>query len=115
MEELKGYVDHIIFRNPDNGYTVFVMVCDEELTCVGTFSMLSEGENIRVKGEYTEHPMYGKQFTVQTLEECEPEDEASMERYLGSGAIKESELHWQQELSAFKKDTFHDHRRRTDA
>ena len=88
MEELKGYVDHIIFRNPDNGYTVFVMVCDEELTCVGTFSMLSEGENIMVKGEYTEHPMYGKQFTVQTLEECEPEDEASMERYLGSGAIK---------------------------
>ena len=90
------------------------MVCDEELTCVGTFSMLSEGENIRVKGEYTEHPMYGKQFTVQTLEECEPEDEASMERYLGSGAIKgvgpalakritkkfkESELHWQQGLS----------------
>ena len=52
MEELKGYVDHIIFRNPDNGYTVFVMVCDEELTCVGTFSMLSEGENIMVKGEY---------------------------------------------------------------
>ena len=47
VEELKGYVDHIIFRNPDNGYTVFVMVCDEELTCVGTFSMLSEGENIR--------------------------------------------------------------------
>ena len=88
MEELKGYVDHIIFRNPDNGYTVFVMVCDEELTCVGTFSMLSEGENIMVKGEYTEHPMYGNQFTVQTLEECEPEDEASMERYLGSGAIK---------------------------
>lgn len=107
MEELKGYVDHIIFRNPDNGYTVFVMVCDEELTCVGTFSMLSEGENIRVKGEYTEHPMYGKQFTVQTLEECEPEDEASMERYLGSGAIKGIGAALAARIvRRFKKDTF---------
>ncbi len=107
MEELKGYVDHIIFRNSDNGYTVFVMVCDEELTCVGTFSMLSEGENIRVKGEYTEHPMYGKQFTVQTLEECEPEDEASMERYLGSGAIKGIGAALAARIvRRFKKDTF---------
>ena len=107
MEELKGYVDHIIFRNPDNGYTVFVMVCDEELTCVGTFSMLSEGENIMVKGEYTEHPMYGKQFTVQTLEECEPEDEASMERYLGSGAIKGIGAALAARIvRRFKKDTF---------
>lgn len=107
MEELKGYVDHIIFRNPDNGYTVFVMVCDEELTCVGTFSMISEGENIRVKGEYTEHPMYGKQFTVQTLEECEPEDEASMERYLGSGAIKGIGAALAARIvRRFKKDTF---------
>ena len=107
VEELKGYVDHIIFRNPDNGYTVFVMVCDEELTCVGTFSMISEGENIRVKGEYTEHPMYGKQFTVQTLEECEPEDEASMERYLGSGAIKGIGAALAARIvRRFKKDTF---------
>ena len=107
VEELKGYVDHIIFRNPDNGYTVFVMVCDEELTCVGTFSMLSEGENIMVKGEYTEHPMYGKQFTVQTLEECEPEDEASMERYLGSGAIKGIGAALAARIvRRFKKDTF---------
>lgn len=107
MEELKGYVDHIIFRNSDNGYTVFVMVCDEELTCVGTFSMLSEGENIMVKGEYTEHPMYGKQFTVQTLEECEPEDEASMERYLGSGAIKGIGAALAARIvRRFKKDTF---------
>lgn len=89
METLKGYIDHIIYRNPDNGYTVFVMICEEEeLTCVGTFSVLTEGENIKVIGEYTKHQMYGKQFSVKQLEECEPEDEVSMERYLGSGAIK---------------------------
>ena len=89
METLKGYVNQIIFRNPDNGYTVFEMVYeDTELTCVGTFPVLNEGENIKVEGEYTNHPTYGKQFAVRKLEECEPEDETAIERYLGSGAIK---------------------------
>ncbi len=108
METIKGYVDHIIFRNSDNGYTVFVMICDEEeLTCVGTFSIISEGENIKVTGEYTEHPMYGKQFTVRELEECEPEDEISMERYLGSGAIKGVGTALAARIvRRFKKDTF---------
>lgn len=89
MEEIKGYVDHIIYRNPENGYTVCVLVCEEEeITCVGTFAAISEGENVKVSGEYTEHPTYGMQLKASKLEECEPEDEISMERYLGSGAIK---------------------------
>ena len=84
-----GYVDHIIYRNGDNGYTVFVLVCDgEELTCVGTFSDIAEGENMEAHGEFTEHPTYGRQFSVKSFEEKAPEDEAAIERYLGSGAIK---------------------------
>ena len=39
METVKGYVDHIIYRNTDNGYTVLILIVEEEeLTCVGTFS-----------------------------------------------------------------------------
>lgn len=108
MELVKGYVDHIIYRNPDNGYTVFVMISEEEeLTCVGTFSIISEGENIKATGDYTEHPMYGKQFAVTHLEECEPEDEISMERYLGSGAIKGIGAALAARIvRRFKKDTF---------
>ena len=54
METITGYVDHIIYRNADNGYTVLVLVCEEEeITCVGIFSGISEGENIEVTGEYT--------------------------------------------------------------
>lgn len=84
-----GYVDHIIYRNGDNGYTVFVLVCDgEELTCVGTFSDIAEGENMEAHGEFTDHPTYGRQFSVKSFEEKAPEDEAAIERYLGSGAIK---------------------------
>ena len=89
METIKGYVDHIIYRNAENGYTVLVLVCEEEeITCVGIFSDIAEGENIEAHGEYTEHSAYGRQFKVQSFEEKAPEDEMSIERYLGSGAIK---------------------------
>ena len=90
MEEtIEGYVDHIIYRNQDNGYTVASLVVEgEELTCVGTFQTLSEGENIRGKGKYTEHPAYGCQFTIYSYETVIPQDSFAMERYLGSGAIK---------------------------
>ena len=89
METITGYVDHIIYRNADNGYMVLVVVCEEEeITCVGIFSGISEGENIEVTGEYTAHPTYGKQFKAESYVEKEPTDELSIERYLGSGAIK---------------------------
>ena len=89
MEVIKGYVDHIIYRNAQNGYTVLVLICEEEeLTCVGIFSDIVEGENIEARGEYTDHPTYGRQFKVHSFEEKAPEDEIAIERYLGSGAIK---------------------------
>ena len=89
MEEIKGYVEHIVFRNEDNGYTVFNLNNDEgELTCVGSFHYIEEGELLRLEGEYTTHKMYGLQFSISTSEVCEPEDLMSIEKYLGSGAIK---------------------------
>ena len=88
-EQLEGYVERIVFRNSENGYTVMSLVNDEdEITCVGTFSFINEGEYLSLTGTYTEHPMYGAQFTVSAYEMKEPEDLMSMERYLGSGAIK---------------------------
>ena len=89
MEEVKGYVEHIIFRNEDNGYTVFNLNNEDgELTCVGTFHYISEGELLKLTGEYVTHSLYGVQLHVQTSEVCEPEDLVSIERYLGSGAVK---------------------------
>lgn len=89
LESIEGYVGHIIYRNADNGYTVLVLVCkEEEETCVGVFSDIAEGENIKAKGSYTEHPTYGRQFQVKSFEEKAPQDEVAIERYLGSGAIK---------------------------
>ena len=90
MEEtIEGYVDHIIFRNQDNGYTVMVVVTeDEELTCVGSFQYMNEGETIKAFGHYTEHPSYGRQFVMNSYEVIVPQDSQAMERYLASGAVK---------------------------
>ena len=89
MEVIKGYVDHIVFRNDDNGYTVFQLTNEDgELTCVGTFAYIGEGEMLELTGEYVHHNVYGLQLQVSSYEEIEPEDLLSIERYLGSGAIK---------------------------
>ena len=89
MEKLEGYVDHIIYRNTENGYTVMVMLVDqEEVTCVGVLSYIGEGEKLEAEGQYIAHPTYGEQFKIETYVVKPPEDEESVERYLGSGAIK---------------------------
>lgn len=108
VESLAGYVEHIIYRNADNGYTVLNLVSGEdEITCVGVFSAIAEGENIEAQGEYTEHPTYGQQFKVVSFEEKAPEDEEAIERYLGSGAIKGIGLAMAARIvRRFKEDTF---------
>lgn len=88
MEQVKGFVSHIIYRNTGNGYTVFVLNAGEEVTCVGTFQALDEGELLELDGEYIEHAVYGSQFKVSGFQVASPEDAAGMERYLGSGAVK---------------------------
>lgn len=88
-EILEGYIEHIIYRNDENGYTVLNLQADqEEITCVGSFPFISEGELISVMGSYTDHAVYGQQFQIESYEVKQPEDLFSVEKYLGSGAIK---------------------------
>lgn len=89
MEQVKGYVEHIIYRNSDNGYTVMNMICGgEEIVCVGSFRTIDQGETFEICGNYVEHPVYGRQLKVEKYQAVLPDDIVSMERYLGSGAIK---------------------------
>ena len=86
---IEGYVDNIVFRNEDNGYSVFVINEDsDETTCVGNFQYLSTGEYLSMEGEFIEHQMYGKQFKVSSYEMKVPEGTEDIKKYLGSGAIK---------------------------
>ena len=108
METIKGYVEHIVFRNEDNGYTVFRLNNEDgDLTCVGNFNYLSEGELVEVQGEYTVHNVYGTQLKVSAYEIKSPEDLVSIERYLGSGAIKGVGAALAKRIvRKFKEDTF---------
>ena len=86
---IEGYVERIIYRNDENGYTVLSLHVDQEdVTCVGSFPFISEGELIHAMGSYTDHPVYGQQFLIESYDMKEPEDLFSVEKYLSSGAIK---------------------------
>lgn len=89
MEQIKGYIDHIIYRNADNGYTVMELISEgDEIICVGSFQTITQGENLEVEGEIVEHPVYGMQLKMKRYKVVEPDDAVSMERYLASGAVK---------------------------
>nr|WP_288553243.1 ATP-dependent RecD-like DNA helicase [uncultured Mediterraneibacter sp.] len=89
MEKVTGYVEHIVFRNEENGYTVFHLENEDgEVTCVGNLNFITEGEMLELEGEYVNHSVYGNQLKVSAYRVKEPEDLVSIERYLGSGAIK---------------------------
>lgn len=108
METVKGFIDHIIYRNKDNGYTVLNLITQEdELTCVGFFKTMDQGETIEAQGEYTQHQVYGKQFKIDQYKILPPSDELSMERYLSSGAVKGvGEALAKRIIRAFGSDTY---------
>ncbi len=89
MERVSVYIEHIVFRSEETGYSVLDTIRDgEPLTCVGTFHYVSEGEQMEAEGTYTEHRIYGTQFQVQSYEIKRPEDAVAVEQYLASGAVK---------------------------
>lgn len=89
MDTVTGYVDHIIYQNKENGYAVVALVTEgEELVCVGSFHTIETGETLELEGNFVEHPLYGMQLKVEQAQRVQPDDETSMVRYLGSGAIK---------------------------
>lgn len=107
-KSLEGYVEKIVYRNQENGYTVLSLSGEEdEITLVGNFTFISEGEFIQVNGDYISHQLYGEQFQVMSYQIKEPEDLFSIERYLGSGAIKGLGTALSARIvKRFKKDTF---------
>ncbi|MCM1103166.1 MAG: ATP-dependent RecD-like DNA helicase [Clostridium sp.] len=109
METIKGYVEHVIYRNEENHYTVLELVVDGKATTVtGTFDSASEGETIEADGEFVKHAVYGKQFKASSYRSILPDDVVSMERYLGSGAVKGvGESLAARIVARFGEETFH--------
>ncbi|MFQ9515687.1 MAG: ATP-dependent RecD-like DNA helicase [Eubacterium sp.] len=89
MKSISGYVENITFRNEDNGYTVLTLSSGKkEVTCIGTFGYIGQGEYVEIQGEEVFHDIYGKQIKVVEYKIVPATDEASLRKYLGSGAIK---------------------------
>ena len=108
MERVKGYIDHIIYQNRENGYGVLSFITEEEeLTCVGFFKNVEAGETLEISGNYVEHPTYGHQLKAESFRVVAPDDLLSMERYLSSGAIKGiGEARAKRIIKTFGEDTF---------
>lgn len=88
MESIKGTVEHIVFRNTSNGYTVAHFDIDGDLvTVVGNFDELNHGEYLKLTGYWTEHKNYGDQFTMETYAMEIPTSTEGITRYLSSGIL----------------------------
>lgn len=89
MEKITGFIDHIVYRNESNGYTVLSLTCeDRDQICIGYFKTMDLGENIEAEGEYVSRPPYEEEFKIKTYRIIPPSGAKAIERYLGSGAIK---------------------------
>ena len=88
-EIIKGYIEHFIYKNAENGYGVVNLISeDEEIICTGNFKDADVGDSLEIQGTFVTHPVYGEQLKVSSFKVVVPEDAVSMQRYLGSGAIK---------------------------
>ena len=91
--EITGMVKNIIFRNKENGYTVFkTKIMDDkhfgEFICNGYFSDIYLGEIMDLNGFFFMHKLYGEQFKVLSTRKKMPVSEENMKKYLASGIIK---------------------------
>ena len=88
-EQLTAVVQETTFRNEDNGYTVLrVGTGRAQQTVVGVMPELSPGENVTFEGYWTEHPVYGRQFSASSCAITPPTGKSAIEKYLGSGLIR---------------------------
>ncbi len=108
MDIVEGFIEKIIFRNEENGYTVLsVANDDDEQMLVGIMPYISEGEYIVAEGTYIVHAVYGEQLQVKSYKIQTPEDTVSIEKYLGSGIIKGiGPVMAARIVKKFKQDTF---------
>ncbi|MBU1747176.1 MAG: AAA family ATPase, partial [Chloroflexi bacterium] len=90
--EIVGTLGFVIFRNPDNDYTVAQVVDDapphQAHPIVGHLVGIQEGERLHLTGEWANHPRYGWQFKVSQYRVIMPTTAVGIAAYLGSGLIK---------------------------
>ncbi|MGY0374378.1 SF1B family DNA helicase RecD2 [Clostridium sp. JNZ J1-5] len=88
MAEVQGTVEGIVFKNENNGYVVaHIKDKKKKITITGFIPYISEGQNLKIQGEWFNHPQFGEQFKVSSCEEIVPTSLEGIEKYLSSGII----------------------------
>lgn len=86
---VKGTVEHIVFQNRENGYTVAEIDCNGELvTLVGKMPSLMEGQLVSASGNFVSSAKWGEQFSVSGYEALAPSSLEGIKKYLSSGLIR---------------------------
>ena len=89
LKEINGIIEKITYKNSQNGYTVCTVKAGKEhITVVGVLPFISVGDNVKFKGKFIVHQIYGEQFSAEYYETVAPKTVASILRYLSSGVIK---------------------------
>lgn len=89
MEIIEAFADETVFRNEENGYTVLIVKAGKSrVSAVGIMPPIAVGEKLRITGDWTEHPVYGRQIKVQSIEIEKPTTLSGIEKYLSSGMIR---------------------------
>jgi exodeoxyribonuclease V alpha subunit len=91
LQTLEGTLERLTFQNEENGYTVAKLVPEGkgyEVTVVGPLAGAQVGESVRLRGLWTTHPRYGRQFEVRSYTVHLPATVEGIRKYLGSGLIK---------------------------
>ncbi len=91
MQELTGVIERITYHNEENGYTVAQLAPegkDYTVTVIGNMLGINVGECVRLTGQWTMHPQYGRQFKAESVRTVLPATVQGIRKYLGSGLIK---------------------------
>ena len=88
METIIGFVEDVVFRSDDTGYTVSkINVNKETITAVGVVPFIKDGQNVKIKGNWIVHKQFGQQFKIEEFEEILPTSVEAIEKYLSAGII----------------------------
>ena len=100
QERLAGTVDRIRFASTETGWCCVSVRRDDgaKATVVGTAPGISVGEAVECRGEWRDHPKYGRQFAAETLLATPPANASALERYLASGAVEGIGAHYAKKL-----------------
>jgi exodeoxyribonuclease V alpha subunit len=89
---LDGVLERVTFANPETGYTIARIAPErggaDLVTAVGPLLGAQIGEFLRLRGRWSSHPKYGRQFEVASYATVLPATAAGIQKYLGSGLIK---------------------------